>query len=154
MFVPDNDGIDHINIYSKSRNLIGRTLSNWFYILDGINTRDGIFHTIEGYWFWLQTDHPHKEFLRTFYGREAKRLGSEYKKEWPKKAPEDFRFKISEALRLKVTALPWLYCQLGNCKIPFAHYYVYGKKVVPAGPEWLIEEWDAIRVEIQQGSYR
>lgn len=151
MFVPDNDGIDHINIYSRSRTHLGRALSNWFYVMDGIKTNDGVFHTIEGYWFWLLTEYPHKEFLRTFFGAEAKRLGSEYKREWPKVPPEDFRKRIADALRHKATSLPWLYRQLGDCKLPLAHYYVYGQKVVPAGPGWLTEEWNTIRSEIQQG---
>ena len=47
MINPQNDGVDHINIYSKGLTELGRFLSNFEHIL--ITTEDGDFNSIEGY---------------------------------------------------------------------------------------------------------
>lgn len=47
----NKDGIDHINIYSKGRTALGRFLSN--FAQAEIETEDGEFASIEGYWYWL-----------------------------------------------------------------------------------------------------
>lgn len=45
------DGVDHINIYSKGKTSLGRFLSN--FAQADIETEDGNFASIEGYWYWL-----------------------------------------------------------------------------------------------------
>jgi hypothetical protein len=43
-----DDGITHINIYSKGKTELGRWLSNFTY--HPIETEDGKFDSVEGYW--------------------------------------------------------------------------------------------------------
>ena len=50
IFTPSTDGIDHINIYSKGKTSLGRWLSN--FAKSPIETEDGHFDSIEGYWYW------------------------------------------------------------------------------------------------------
>ncbi len=45
------DGVDHINIYSKGKTSLGRFLSN--FVQADIETEDGDFASVEGYWYWL-----------------------------------------------------------------------------------------------------
>lgn len=70
MIDPNEDGISHINVYSKGRTGIGRFLSNFTFY--PIHTVDGEFHSIEGYWYWLTC---RDDRLRYLHGYEAKKLG-------------------------------------------------------------------------------
>jgi hypothetical protein len=51
MIDPKKDGIEHINIYSKGRTALGIFLSNFTQC--DLETEDGEFSSIEGYWYWL-----------------------------------------------------------------------------------------------------
>lgn len=135
-YKPENDGIDHINVYSKSNNWLGKTLSNFHY--SPILTEDGYFKSIEGYWYWLGTDHKDKEKLRNLYGYEAKRIGRELKaKDW-QDSPE-FKRKIKSAIFIKLHSLN-LNTALKENKLPYTHYYVYGDKVVNVPEaEWILD---------------
>ena len=69
------DGIDHINIYSRGHTELGQYLSNFAYT--PIQTEDGRFYSIEGYWYWLNT---HNDKLRLLYGFKARSFGKELDK--------------------------------------------------------------------------
>lgn len=67
-FNPDEDGVTHINIYSKGKTELGRMLSNFtsFPIeLDGQR-----FNSIEGVWFYFATTEaaPERNKLKTLSG--------------------------------------------------------------------------------------
>ena len=49
---PMNDGVDHINVYSKGATELGRFLTNMNNI--PVNTKHGRFQSVEGYWHWLK----------------------------------------------------------------------------------------------------
>ena len=51
ILTPQNDGITHINVYSKGKTTLGRWLTNFAHT--PIDTIDGHFESIEGYWYWL-----------------------------------------------------------------------------------------------------
>lgn len=73
--IPENKGIDHINVYSKSRTPLGRMLSNWYSCL--LETEDGLFQSVEGYFFWLGLqDCPERDILRSLSGYKAKQEGT------------------------------------------------------------------------------
>jgi hypothetical protein len=72
--VPSEDGIGHINVYSKAKTKLGRELSN-FSFSPFTHPEDGKFNSIEGYWYWLGCK---QEKLRKVWGYAAKRLGREY----------------------------------------------------------------------------
>ncbi len=125
---PETDGIDHINIYSKGKTLLGRLLSNFadtpFTILN-----KGKFRTVEGFWYWTMTG---REELRNMSGWMCKDNGRKYLsiREHPTE------LELLEAYRAKLEAHPDIKVMLNQNSLPFAHYYCYGDKVVPAN-EWL-----------------
>ena len=69
----EEDGITHVNIYSQGKTKLGKWLSNFSHT--PIDTEDGHFESIEGYWYWLVTDNINKDILRGLYGYEAKKPG-------------------------------------------------------------------------------
>lgn len=135
MFNPDNDGIDHINVYSKGKTELGRFLSNfqhWW-----IDTEDGAFASIEGYWYWLSTK---DERLRDLAGYEAKKLGRELRgKDWVE--DPEFKRKILAAIDEKLSVMPTsVWAAIKDNNLPLAHYYNYkGKVVEPKEGQWVIE---------------
>ncbi len=70
-FISEEDGITHINIYSKGKTELGRLMSN-FALSPFSVPQHGEFKSIEGYWYWLSTG---DESLRDLYGYEAKKAG-------------------------------------------------------------------------------
>lgn len=148
-FLPENDGIDHINVYSKGKTELGRFLSNFAYSpinLTGIG--DGEFLSIEGYWYWLGTRHVDRDKLRHVYGYKAKHLGRELRgKDWQE--TEEFKRKILFAIKLKILAMhEYLFKIFINNTLPLTHYYVYGDKVfnVPAA-QWILDGINKIKLE-------
>ena len=133
------DGVDHINIYSKGKTMLGRKLSNFCYM--PFICEDGWFASIEAYWFWLGT---HNEDLRPMYGFQAKKFGGSL----PKTVEDElFQNKIKKAMRIKAQILK---NDLLASDLPFKHYYMYGDKVVDAGFEWIVDEWESIRDRLKQ----
>jgi predicted NAD-dependent protein-ADP-ribosyltransferase YbiA (DUF1768 family) len=143
-----NDGIDHINVYSKGKTHLGRLLSNFAYT--PIKTEDGDFVSIEGYWYWLLCDHPQRDELRKKFGNDAKALGRQLgATDWPLDDVE-FERKILEAIRVKVYSNQEIKSLLIKTDLPFVHYYVYSNKVkMVSGCDWFLSEFDRIRKELQ-----
>lgn len=145
MFDPAKDGIDHINIYSKGKTLLGRMMSNFFHYRIKI---DGMyFASIESYWYWLSTGKQY-DHLKNLSGFAAKQEGKKY----PVVHVDNFESYIMRALRLKVGSLPKLEEELINSSLPFAHYYTFGDNppvVRDAGFKWIVEEWEKIRKELK-----
>ena len=134
---PENDGIDHINVYSKGKTELGKFLSNFAYSL--IETEDGLFSSIEGYWYWLGHN---DDRLRKLSGFEAKKLGRELgAPDWIDS--EEFKEKIKKAITIKLNsneAVELLDANSDLLDLPLAHYYVYkGKVVEPKDGEWILE---------------
>lgn len=145
MINPELDGVDHINVYSKGRTSLGRFLTNFAY--SPITTEDGPFNSIEGYWYWLGTNHPGKDKLRTTYGFKAKQLGRELGAlDW--QSSDDFKRKILAAIRIKLTTNPEILIQLQNTTVPLLHYYNYSGKVVePKDGKWILDYLNSFRLE-------
>src|SRR5882724_14111 len=100
MIDPKNDGIDHINIYSKGATELGRALSNFAH--SPVKLKDGNFASLEGYWYWLLSNKDAKaEILRKLYGWEAKKAGRELKiPDYPDyNTSLEFKEKFKEAMR-------------------------------------------------------
>jgi hypothetical protein len=147
MINPEEDGITHINVYSKGKTALGRWLSNFQYC--PIQTiSHGRFNSIEGLWYYLGTDHPEKEKLRRLYGYQAKKIGKEMKKVSKVSCP-DFEVRIMEALSDKISIMPEdlhedFYCS----DLPLKHYYNYGGKVVDVKDcKWILEFLEKLRTE-------
>ena len=128
----DIDGIHHINIYSKGKTDIGRWLTNFAYC--PIQTENGWFNSIEGYWYWLTTLNDR---LRELHGFSAKKLGKESEK-ITEMSDSVFKDKICKAIDLKLKANPkWVAEQVN---LPLKHYYDYGgKRVEKQEYNWITE---------------
>jgi hypothetical protein len=147
MIDPKDDGVSHINIYSKAQTEIGRWLSNFSDC--NVATEDGNFRTIEGYWYWLSVK---DDRLRKTNGFESKKLGRELRApDWVKDPV--FYQKISYAIIVKILSSEWAKAQLIQTgKLPLFHYYVYGHKVnmVKEGL-WIVKLIDDLRTELIEG---
>ena len=140
-----DDGKTHINIYSCGQTDLGRALSNFSPIPEGgeIETPDGPFHTIEGYYFWLGTGDPR---FRTCEGSRAKALS--------KLLPQtqhvsDFKERVAQALQAKLDASPSIQQMLRECTLPLTHYYVMKGRVVAGAAPWILAWWNGARRKLQ-----
>jgi len=143
---PANDGVTHINIYSKGKTLLGRWLSNFTYAPFDL-TDDGHFASIEGYWYWLSTGKKDDQ-LRYLWGYKAKNYGRSLRgADWVE-TPE-FQAKLCKALELKLRSNPeWLEVFAASV-LPFEHYYLmYGKVTQPTKGRWILDFWSNLREQL------
>lgn len=138
----EEDGVTHINVYSKGRTALGRFLSNFAHT--PVETEDGTFQSIEGYWYWLGT---RNEELRDLYGYNAKEVGKK-STTTVTLSEEEFKRKIKVAIHRKITKNKVMLTQLKNCVLPLTHYYVFGDVCKPAGHLWVVEYIDSLRETI------
>lgn len=149
--IPADDGRTHINVYSKGATLLGRLLSNFAHTPINL-PRDGVFASIEGYWYWLPT---RDDRLRKLVGFEAKQLGKmlRSKDEWA--ITPEFKVAIVEALRAKLVQSPGLLDMLRDSDAPLLHYYVYrlsGKEqIVDKTVEayWMLQVFERARAKVE-----
>src|ERR1041384_4927148 len=104
-YLPRDDGLTHLNVYSKAKTLLGRLLSNFANTPVDLGV-DGCFKSIEGYWYWLglKESDPLRDMLREAVGGAAKALGRKLRApDWAIGIGDDtnFREKIEYALRVK-----------------------------------------------------
>ncbi len=119
-FYAENDGIDHINIFSRGKTELGRILSNFAetpFSYDGID-----YNSVEGALFYYRTGD--KRFIN-LYGSEAKILGESLKAA-RKEKPELIR----KWLWAKLNFNPGIKEKLLNNFLPFSHYYIFGNKKI------------------------
>ncbi|MBF0379297.1 MAG: hypothetical protein HQK72_17715 [Desulfamplus sp.] len=143
--VDTKDGLDHINIYSKGRTELGRYLSNFAY--SPIQTQDGGFNSIEGYWYWLDT---HNDNLRVLYGFKAKSFGEKLGKTITIDE-ESFQNKIKNACWIKIHSNDYYLNMFAHSSLPFKHYYVFNGFIKDAGGKWMLEMWETYRTYIKNG---
>lgn len=143
---PATDGVNHINVYSAGKTVLGRFLSNFADC--HIQTEDGYFRTIEGYWYWLSTKH---EPLRDFPGWQCKKVGRKLRgSDWPTDA--DFEGKICKAIAVKILSDQPMKEALRESSLPLFHYYVYnGKVIMVKDGLWIIRFIDHLRDELKRG---
>ncbi|ANA49207.1 hypothetical protein PMW_82 [Pseudomonas phage phiPMW] len=150
---PIDDGVTHINVYSKARTSLGRFLSN--FALSPFTLKDhGSFESVEGYWYWLATGCKH-EHLRLLHGYEAKAAG----KKLERVEIDDFEGKIKLAIRQKLLTHRVYLSQLIASDLPLTHYYYYGysldnAKVVDAGYSWITDYIDSIRQACKEAKWQ
>jgi predicted NAD-dependent protein-ADP-ribosyltransferase YbiA (DUF1768 family) len=148
MINPKKDGITHINIYSQAKTELGQMLSN--FCREFIDTPDGKFLSVEGYWYWLSIeDCEEKEVLKTSFGHNAKTLGKKILQSKEKRFDNDFEKKITDAIWCKFSKnknllLPKYY------NIPFEHYYNYNGTIVDVKDKykWMMDAIDNMRNKI------
>lgn len=158
-FKPNDDGVTHINIYSRSLTRLGMFLSH-FPKTPFVHPLYGNFESMEGFWYFIKTGMRH-EYLRGLYGYEAKSFGK--KQEIIK--TDNFLEVIKEGNRHKLATFPVMKEKLRLCKLPLAHYYVFGNWEMNAGirvwdpsavvrqakdSEWLLDFWNTTRADLQK----
>lgn len=142
---PDNDGVDHINIYSQAKTTLGRFLTNFTHTPFN-HPEDGNFCSIEGYWYWLSCK---DDKLRTLSGFKAKEYGRSIgAKDW--QDDEEFKRKIKLAILIKIQSNEMFKQELHNLRLPLTHYYNYGGKIVePKEGRWIIEYLESFKKQIK-----
>ena len=141
---PEEDGMSHINVYSKGKTLLGQMLSNFYKCT--VATEDGEFASVEGYWYWLSSK---DDKLRQLSGFEAKKYGQFIRApDWVE--GDEFKRKIKVAIRNKIIYNKNIKEEITKSSLPFVHYYVYGDKVVkvPKG-QWIMDYLEEIRLELK-----
>lgn len=143
---PRDDGIRHINIYSRSLCELGRELSN-FSRFPIIHPEYGNFESIEGFWYYISSGMKYEQ-LRTLFGFSAKKLG----KSLPIEHIDNFIEIIKSALLCRLQQHPELAYKLNKSTIPLTHYYYYGKldncKIIyPQDSQWLVDFYTDYRNE-------
>ena len=151
LYLPEDDGKNHINIYSHGKTELGRLLSHFAHT-PFVHPFFGPFNSMEGFWYYLKAA-TKDEKLRQLYGSEAKFYG----KRLPSVRVKNFNILIVDANYHKVNQNPRLGNLLVQSTLPFDHYYVdnrinIGQKVKLSGFEWLIEGFEVIRENIKIGN--
>ena len=141
---PENDGIDHINIYSKGKTILGQFLSNFAFSPFNISP-DGTFNSVEACWYWLGNQ---RDEMRSLHGFQAKKLGKGFERIIL--VNEDiFQDKIRQACWIKIHNNSKMLNEFINSSLPFTHYYNYGGKVVNTNLVWILEMWELFRTTLQ-----
>lgn len=127
VFRPINDGVDHINIFSRSKTEIGKILSNFAHT-PFEHPRYGKFASIEGFWYYLKTGCMYHSELSGLYGSRAKAVGRKFEAV----GHPGFEFELELALWCKVMQNPSIKDMVKASTLPFTHYYYYGTADNPA----------------------
>lgn len=155
---PAEDGVTHINVYTKGKTNLGRALTN-FADIGFSHKHHGDFDCVEGYWYWLRlhllgsrSDEMFK--LHNSDGYTSKQLGlkllkEEVEDEWVDFPEEEFRKGIIAALDLRFRQCQMFREDFMEEHLPLKHYYVYGKAdnyiVREAGHAWVLDGLELLR---------
>lgn len=147
MIDPNEDGKTHINVYSKGKTKLGRMLSNFHEL--PVETIDGEFSSIEGYWYWLGAARvDEREALRELSGYDAKEIGRLLQDEDEKIDEDLFRSKIKRAIWGKIVQDPIIDSFISS-DLPFEHYYVYGGQPQQGPGQWIMDFLERFRSYLQ-----
>lgn len=152
---PKDDGVTHINIYSRGKTNLGRMLSN-FAPIGFTHPIHGRFESVEGFWYWLSLGmKPNHDIFRRLVGHEAKRVGKEQIEVFGRVDNPSFNEEILEAIRCKLRQNKDLLKMLTESTLPFEHYYWYGDENSPkvynmTKYQWIVDEITRIRNLMQK----
>ncbi|AXH71013.1 hypothetical protein [Vibrio phage BONAISHI] len=172
MFLPQTEGVDHINIYTKSNTELGRILTNMYWMDPPVRMgHHGLFRTIEGWWYYVKITqllgdkywNDKREVLfdmQVGKGFEVKKIARKIISNIdPKKLKRWDHHKHKSmmlmAFQAKLNALPELQRLLKESTLPFDHYYVYGtgekaiRREADERHAWQIAAWTKLREGLQ-----
>jgi hypothetical protein len=142
-FIPSEDGVSHVNVYTRGATVLGRGLSN----LSDCNIEHpyfGHFRTLEGLWYYMKTGFADDSF-RIIKGLRARELG----KKMPSKLYPLFNKMFKLGMLEKLDRNPTLQKQLKENDLPLAHYYVYSDRVQPlTHHQWQLDFWQLLRTAL------
>jgi hypothetical protein len=162
----ENDGIDHLNIYSNAKTELGQLLSNFAatpFIYNGWS-----FSSVESAWYVYRIQQRCSKYndiaeitedlytLSKTSGYRAKELGKELIKKYlaeDTKAPSE---KVLKQLYLcKLDYNPYITEMLMKNDLPFTHYYVFGNKITEATNYlWTVELWNVVKQELIEHDWK
>ena len=131
---PQEDGVTHINVYSKGKTRLGQLLSNFAHTPFHHPTY-GYFASVEAFWYWYSawTRFEVKfDALRATHGFQAKKMGLTLREEQlqlktPLPAAIDFEQQVKTALLAKLEENVELRNKLSRNTLPLIHYYTWGE---------------------------
>lgn len=155
---PMNDGVDHINIYTKANTALGKWMSNLSFS-PFTHPDFGSFLCVEGAWHWFFTGCQYNEF-RFKSGFEARKLADLYKKDKVNLDRELTAFEkmiIQQFIHTKFETYSSKLEEFKQSELPFAHYYYYGDKLKPKVHylpqyDWLVKFFERYRARLN-GKY-
>lgn len=136
------DGVTHINVFSRGQTDLGRLLSNFAHT--PFTILDQVFESVEGWWYWYCTGQKYNH-LKSLYGFKAKQEGKKY--ESVITPTKEILFQIYES---KVNSNPPIHHMLVNSTLPFTHYYVFNGEVVQTKWEWTGSLWNEVRSYLKE----
>lgn len=144
----DLDGISHINVDINAKTELGKMLSH-FYELPFLHPVLGQFNSMEGFWWWVKSNHRNDQF-RKLSGAAARQSGrrSEYT------TVHEFRKIIASATYEKITQNDELLELVCAATLPFQCYYLFGPLKVPIdspSATFLCSIWEEVRDIIKTG---
>jgi len=143
---PRDDGIKHLNIYSKAGTELGSALS-FFAHRPFEHPQHGSFQSMEAFYHYIATG-SHHETLRFLHGFAAKSAGRHF----PKVLMDHGTFQsiICDGLWTQLMQHPQLALSIKNCPLPFAHYYVLpdGRVHLPQKHQWVVSLYEYIRTKL------
>lgn len=143
---PKEDGVSHINTYSRANTQLGRMLSN--FQKASIRLKDhGHFWSIEGFWYWLSTGKK-DDNLRRLYGYEAKKYGQG--RERVEMDSLEFQEEVKRAITAKILQNPFILEPFVQSSSRLLHYYYYGdlenpKVVLCPNVDWMMDHLTSLR---------
>jgi hypothetical protein len=142
------ESIKSINIYSGSKDELGRLLSN-FALTPFIDQDGKEYKSVEGWWYYYVTGMKY-DYLRFLYGLKAKKEGKKYER-----INEVSKDILKQIYLLKLEYNPNIKNMLLDYNGEFDHYYVFvdrngNSKNVPATRWlWTAKLYEEIRYELK-----
>lgn len=169
---PKNDGVDHINVYSKGATELGRLLTN--FSRHTFTVHGESFSSLEAWWYWellreagVVLRWRNEELpvdimalmleLKFAWGVNAKTIGTKLTAMYiPNRgAPSvEFRKRYAEAAAERLQSDLKLIRLLRDSHLPLVHYYWYGraqkiKVVQDLKHQWVLDVWTDFRKQLQ-----
>lgn len=120
VFLPDDDGITHINVFPRGKTELGRLLAH-FSKTPFVHPYLGAFNSMEGFWYYVRAKYP-DEKLRTLSGPGAKFYGRNLEH----RRFNEFKDIINDANYHKIDQNATIKKLLVESELPFDHYYFKG----------------------------
>lgn len=159
---PKNDGVDHINVYSKGKTKLGKLLSNFAHT-PFVHPTNGHFASIEAYWYWLLFNKQDND-IRGLFGYKAKQYGmaarAKAQSSLRNSDTGSFRTEIKEAMLYKVQQNKELRVLLEESTLPLVHYYCWGdaessyRITFPKRFIWVTDYLELLRCYLKGSAYR
>ena len=154
---PEYDGINHVNVFSKSRSKLGRMLSNFAHT--PFTLGENKFESVESWWYWTKMNNINKSVLFPVFTpehlSEIKTKIGKYAKDYFRELHKDdsssyspTKEELKEAYLQKLIEHPDIEKMLFENTLPIAHYYVmFDKKVNADSTLWTAKLWEEIKAE-------